>query len=73
MQPFGLLHFLQSALSPKGDNQPSSAPPQEEIVADAANTSPQDSPPPQPSKGEDAYQAFLAKHEQFARRIRKKN
>ena len=70
MQPFGLLNFLQKALSSNEDNTTGTQPTENEPVQEEPESA---TAPPTPSPEETAYQAFLYKHEQFSRRIRKKN
>ena len=70
MQPFGLLNFLKLALQPSDPkNPPSATATAEETTEENATNTPSQAPP---SPAQDAYHAFVDKHERTAKKIRKK-
>lgn len=73
MQPFGLLNFLKEALQPvEGETPPSTTANIEVAEGNQEANTPTSPSSLDNSTGNAAYQAFLDRHEQTARKLRKK-
>ena len=69
MQPFGLLDFLKLVSPPTTQETPPSTTAKTDEPSPAKQTAPPE--PPAPSPNEDAYRAFIDRHDQRAKRIKK--